>query len=125
MDPGILTLVIPEAAMLLAVVLILQTRRVSRVWLRWLPRALRGSIGPYFDQPPAIHPQLPDPDEVEVEHNASPKDKLAASVVRAVLSFGYGLLDAGHYVLRFVIAFLVTAIVALATVAVIAGIICL
>ena len=122
MDPGILTLVIPEAAMLLAVVLILQTRRVSRVWLRWLPRVLRQSIGSYFDPPPAVHPQLPDPDDVEVRHDASPRDKLAASVIRAVLSFGHGLLDAGHYLLRFVITFLVATSVTLAALAVLFGI---
>lgn len=111
MNLRILTLVIAEAAVLLAVVLTLQTRRVSRVWLRWLPRALRESIGSYFDPPPVVHPHLPDPSEVGVEDDASPQDERAASVVRAVLSFGHGLKDAEHYVLRFAIAFFVVAIV--------------
>jgi hypothetical protein len=118
----ILTLVIAEAAVLLAVVLILQTRRVSRVWLRWFPRALRESIGSYFDPPPSVHPHLPDPGDVEVDDDASTQDKRAASVARAVLSFGHGLQDAEHYVLRFAIAFFVTAIVTLAAVAVVVGI---
>lgn len=89
--------------------------RVERAG-RWLPRTLRGSIGSYFD-PPAVHPQLPDPNEVELDDDASAQDKLAASVVRAALSFGHGLFDARHYVLRFVIAVFLTTIGVLATIA--------
>ena len=53
------------AAALLAFVLVLQTRRISRIWLRWIPRTLRETLNPYFDPPPSIHPEIPDPNEIE------------------------------------------------------------
>ena len=71
MSSRILTLVIAEGALLLAVV----------------PRTLRESTSSYFDPPPAVHPHLPDPSNVEVDDDASPRDKRAAGLVRAVLSF--------------------------------------
>jgi hypothetical protein len=58
------------AAVLLAFVFVLQTRRISRIWLRWIPRTLRETISSYFDAPPSIHPDVPDPNEIELEEDA-------------------------------------------------------
>ena len=40
------------AAVMLLVLLVLQTRRASRLWLRGLPRVLRNRISPYFEPRP-------------------------------------------------------------------------
>jgi len=113
MNPPIIVMILLAASLLMLIVM-LQTRRVSRVWLRWLPKGLRESIAGYFDPPPAVHPDVPDPNEIEVDSDASPQDKRGAAVVRVVLSFAHGLRDLEHYLLRFTIAFLVAALVALA-----------
>jgi hypothetical protein len=121
MNPRIILMVV-VAASLLMLILMLQTRRVSRVWLRWLPKGLRESIGGYFDPPPAVHPDVPDPNEIEVGSDASRQDERGAAMVRAVLSFAHGLTDAEHYVVRFTIAFVVAAIAALVLIAVLVAI---
>jgi hypothetical protein len=73
------------AAVLIAFVFVLQTRRISRIWLRWIPQTLRETISPYFDPPPSIHPDVPDPNEIEPEEDAAPREKIAAGGLRILL----------------------------------------
>ncbi len=61
------SILIAAGAVLLAFTLTLQTRRISRVWLRWIPRTVREPLSAYFDPPPSVHPNLPDPNEIEIE----------------------------------------------------------
>ncbi len=69
----------------------------------------------YFDPPPAVHPEVPDPNKIEVDHDASREEKAAAGVVRAVLSAAHGLKDAEHYFLRlFITFFLLVAVILVA-----------
>jgi hypothetical protein len=58
------------AVVMLLVLLVLQTRRASRFWLRAFPLVLRNRISPYFEPRPAIHSHLPNPDEKQVEDDA-------------------------------------------------------
>ena len=44
-----LTILIGAVAVLLGLTLALQSRRISHVWLRWIPRTVREPISPYFD----------------------------------------------------------------------------
>ena len=110
------------AAVLLAFELLLQTRRISRIWLRWIPRALRETISPYFDPPPNVHLHVPDPNEIELEEDAVLHEKIGASGLRILLSAVHGLHDFEHYLLRFFIAFVAVVIVTVALVAVVTGI---
>ncbi len=61
------SILIAAGAVLLAFTLTLQTRRISRVWLRWIPRTVREPLSAYFYPPPSVHPNLPDPNEIEIE----------------------------------------------------------
>ncbi len=110
------------AAVLIAFVFVLQTRRISRIWLHWIPQTLRETISPYFDPPPSIHPDVPDPNEIELEEDAAPREKIAAGGLRILLSAAHGLHDFEHYLLRFFIAFVAVVIVIFALIAVVAGI---
>jgi hypothetical protein len=110
------------AAVLIAFVFVLQTRRISRIWLRWIPQTLRETISPYFDPPPSIHPDVPDPNEIELEEDAAPREKIAAGGLRILLSAAHGIHDFEHYLLRFFIAFVAVVIVIFVLIAVVAGI---
>jgi hypothetical protein len=110
------------AAVLLAFVLVLQTRRIGRIWLRWIPRTLRETISSYFDPPPSIHPDVPDPNEIELEEDAAPSEKIAAGGLRILLSAAHGLHDFEHYLLRFFLAFVAAVILIFALIDVVAGI---
>jgi hypothetical protein len=111
-----------SAAVLLAFIFMLQTQRISRIWLRWLPRTLRATISPSFDPPPIIHPGVPDPNEIELDKDASPREKIAAAGFRILFSAAQGFHDFEHYLLRFFIAFIAAVIVMFALIAVAAGI---
>jgi hypothetical protein len=113
---------VTSAAGLLAFIFVLQTRRISRIWLRWIPRMLRATISPYFDPPPIIHPGIPDPNEIELDKDASPSEKIAAAGYRILFSAAQGFHDFEHYLLRFFIAFVAAVIVMFALIAVAAGI---
>lgn len=113
---------IAGAAVLLGFVFLLQTRRISRIWLRWIPLTLRGTISPYFDPPPSIHPDVPDPNEIELEEDALLHEKIGAGGLRILLSAAHGLHDFEHYLRRFFIALVVVVIVTFVLVALGAGI---
>lgn len=113
---------IAAGAVLLAFVFLLQTRRISRIWLRWIPRALRETISPYFDPPPVIHPDVPDPNQIELEEDAVLREKIGAGGLRILLSAAHGLQDFEHYLLRFFIAFVAAVIVTFTLIAAVAGI---
>jgi len=117
-----LTILIGAGAVLLGLTLALQSRRISHVWLRWIPRTVREPISPYFDPTPSVHPDLPDPNKIEIEHDAERREKIAASSLRILLSAAHGLHDLEHYLLRFFIAFVVALLMMLALLALIAGI---
>ncbi len=117
-----LTILIGAGAVLLALTLTLQTRRISHVWLRWIPRTVSQRISPYFEPPPRVHPHVPDPNKSEIEHDAERQEKIAASSLRILLSAAHGLHDLEHSLLRFFIAFVVALIMMLALLALIAGI---
>jgi hypothetical protein len=110
------------AGVLLALTLALQTRHISRLWLRWIPQPLRELIGPYFDPPPAIHPDVPDPNEIEVDEDVAGFGKIAARGLRVLLSAAHGLHDFQHYLVRFIVAFVAAAIALLVLSAVAAGV---
>ena len=95
---------------------------ISRVWLRWIPRTVREPLSAYFDPPQSVHPNLPDPNEIEIEDDAERREKIAASSLRILLSAAHGLHDLEHYLLRFFIAFVVALLKTLALLALIAGI---
>ncbi len=90
--------------------------------MRWIPRTVREPISPYFDPPPSVHPDLRDPNEIEIEDDAERREKIAASSLRILLSAAHGLHDLEHYLLRFFIAFVVALLMTLALLALIAGI---
>jgi hypothetical protein len=111
-DPTILA--IGVAAALLLLIFILQTRRLSRAWLRWLPASLRDMIDTYFEAPPALHPDAPDPNQITADADAASHDQRIAAVLRHLFSFAHGLRDVEHYLIRFAIAFVIAAAKALA-----------
>jgi hypothetical protein len=113
--PAIIT-----AAALLVLTLVIQTRRISRIWLRWLPSKLRGLVDPHFDPPPSVHPGIPDPNKIEVE--ALLGEKFAAAGGRILLSAMHGVRDLEHYIARFTIAFVVISVVLIVLLALTAGI---
>ena len=115
---------ITASAVMLGFIIFLQTRRVSSIWLRWLPRLLREFIGSYYDPPPVVHPELKllDPNKVQVPDDALPLDESAARVIRAGLSFLHGVWDARFYFNRLIITFFLVAIVALAALVVLIGV---
>jgi hypothetical protein len=113
---------VASAVVLIAFVFVLQTRRISRIWLRWLPRTLREMMSPYFDPPPSIHPDVPDPNEIELEEDAELREKISAGGLRILLSAAHGLHDFEHYLRRVFIAFFAVVIVTFALIAVVAGI---
>jgi hypothetical protein len=113
---------VTSAAGLLAFIFMLQMRCVSRIWLRRIPRMLRATISPYFDPPPIIHPGVPDPNEIGLDKNASPREKIAAAGFRILFSAAQGFHDFEHYLLRFFIAFVAAVIVIFAFIVVAAGI---
>ena len=120
MNPAI-ALTVLIAGVLLALTLALQTRHISRLWLRWIPLPLREIIGPYFDPPPPIHPDVPDPNQIDVDEDAADSGKIAAHALRILLSAAHGLHDLEHYLVRFVVAFAAAAIALLVLAAVVAG----
>lgn len=117
-----LTILIGAGAVLLGFTLIAQTRRISRIWLLWVPKKLREVLDPYFDPPPSVHPDVPDPNEIELEEDAVLREQIAAGGLRILLSAAHGFHDFEHYLLRFFIAFVAVAIVTFALIAVVAGI---
>ena len=84
------SILIAAGAVLLAFTLTLQTRRISRVWLRWIPRTVREPLSAYFYPPPSVHPNLPDPNEIEIEDDAERREKIAAGSLRVLLSAAHG-----------------------------------
>jgi hypothetical protein len=92
------------------------------MWLRWIPRKLRGTISQYFDPPPIIHPGVPDPNEIGLDKNASPREKITATGFRVLFSAAQGFHDFEHYLLRFFIAFVAAVIVIFALIAAAVGI---
>ena len=116
------SILIAAGAVLLAFTLTLQTRRISRVWLRWIPRTVREPLSAYFDPPPSVHPNLPDPNEIEIDDDAERREKIAASSLRILPSAAHGLHDLEHYLFRFFIAFVVALLMTLALLALVAGI---
>jgi hypothetical protein len=50
-------------------------------------------ISPYFDPPPSIHSDVPDPNEIELEEDAVPREKIVAGGLRILLSAFHGLQD--------------------------------
>ncbi|MBF6570987.1 MAG: hypothetical protein IVW54_19145 [Candidatus Binataceae bacterium] len=110
------------AGVLLALTVALQTRHISRLWLRWIPRPLRELIRPYFDPPPAIHPDVPDPNEIGGDEDVAGSGKIAARGLRILLSAAHGLHDFEHYLVRFIVAFVAAAITLLLLSAVVAGV---
>jgi hypothetical protein len=115
--PAIITAAAP-----LVLTLVIQTRRISRIWLRWLPSKLRGLVDPFFDPPPSVHPGTPDPNKIEVEDEALLGEKFAAAGGRIVLSAMHGVRDLEHYFARFTIAFVVISVVLVVLLALAAGI---
>jgi hypothetical protein len=109
------------AGVLLALTLVLQTRHISRLWLRWIPRPLREIIRPYFDPPPAIHPHVPDPNQIEVDEETAGSGKIAARGLRILLSAAHGLHDLEHYLVRFIVAFAAATIALLVLAAAVAA----
>lgn len=106
-EPTILAIGVASALLLL--IFILQTPRVSRVWLRWLPASLSAMIEAYFDAPPALHPDVPDPNQITADADAASHDQRIAAVLRHLFSFAHGLRDVEHYLIRFAIAFVIAA----------------
>jgi hypothetical protein len=102
------------AAVMLAPLLILQTRRASRLWLRVSPRFLRARLDPFFEPRPAVHPHLPDPNEIQVEDDAPVHERLAATIMRAYTSALHGIGDVNFYIERFAISFIFEGLVLLA-----------
>jgi hypothetical protein len=92
---------------MMLVLLVLQTHRASRLWLRAFPRVLCNRISPYFDPRPAIHPNLPNPDEIQAENDAPAHERSAANILRAVFSALPGMEDAEFYLTRLAISFFV------------------
>ncbi len=117
-----LTILIGAPVVLLGLTLGLQSRRISRIWLRWIPRTLREFLDPYFDRPPSVHPDVPDPNEIEVEDDAARREKIAAGSLSVLLSAAHGMHDLEHYLIRFFIAFVGTVFIVLALIALLAGI---
>jgi hypothetical protein len=117
-----LTILIAAVAVLVGLTLVLQSRRISDVWLHWIPRTVREPISLYFDPPPSVHPNLPDPNKMKSSRTQSAARKIAASSLRILLSAAHGLHDLEHYLLRFFIAFVVALLMMLALLALIAGI---
>ena len=117
-----LMILIGAVAVLLGLTLALQSRRISHLWLRWIPSTVREPISPYFDPPPSVHPGLPDPNKIEIEHDAERREKIAACSLRILLSAAHGLHDLEHYLLRFFIAFVVVLLMTLALLALMAAI---
>ena len=83
---------------------------------------LRAPITPYFEPPPIIHPGVPDSNEIELDEDASPREKIAAAGFRILFSAAQGFHDFEHYLLRFFIAFVAAVIVIFALIAVAAAI---
>jgi hypothetical protein len=108
----VLTVVI--AAVILPLLQILQTRRASRFWLRGLPGVLRNRISSYFEPRPAVHPYLPNPDEIQLQDDAPAYGRFATNILRAVLSALHGIEDAEFYFTRLAISFFLEAFVFLA-----------
>ena len=89
----------------------LQMPRVSRVWLSWLPSLLRNYIQPYFEPPPAVHPHLPDPNELPDAEDMPIYEQVPLAIMRSFLSAWHGVEDVKHYFSRLVITFFLFAIV--------------
>ena len=102
------------AAVMLLVLLVLQTRWASRLWLRAFPRILRNRLSPYFEPRPAVHPHLLDPNQIQVEDDAPAHERTAAYVARAVFSALHGMEDVEFYLGRFIISFFFETFVLLA-----------
>jgi hypothetical protein len=100
-------LIFVVAAVMLVLLLILQTRRASRLWLRVFPRVLRNRLSPYLEPRPAVHPHLFKPDEIPIiEDDAPAYERFAATILRAYFSALHGIADVNFYIGRFVISFI-------------------
>jgi len=108
-------LLVVVAAVMLPLLLILQTRPASRLWLRVFPHYLRNRLNPYFDPPPRVHPHLLNPDEIPIiEDDAPAYERSAATILRAYLSALHGIEDVNFYLGRFAISFIFEGLVLLA-----------
>jgi hypothetical protein len=76
----------------------------------------------YFDPPLAIHPDLRDPNQIELGEDEAESGEIAAHVLRILLIAAHDLHDLEHYIVRLVVAFVAAAIALLLLAAVIAGV---
>ena len=101
---------------------VLQIPRVSRVWLSWLPTLLQNHIRYYFNPPPAVHPDVSDPNKLPNAEDVPIEQRIPLMITRIFLSAEHGIKDVEHYLKRFTIAFLIFCAVMLVVVAITAAI---
>jgi len=90
---------------------VLQTPRVSRIWLSWLPALLRNRIQHHFDPPPAAYSDASDPNKLPKAEDVPIEEQIPLMVIRVLLHAVYGFADFNHYFERFLTTFFIFCVV--------------